>query len=120
MHHVFALAASLLSLGLICAIYYCNLLSRPGSLARSDMLAMILLALLTGLYPTALVAALAALWQTLSGGVALSTLLGVTVELGSLAAIAAGFLVLRALVRETYRRRQAPEDHRPVPLRKAA
>ena len=68
MHHAAALLSSLASLGLVCAIYACNILSRPGSPWRSEILAMILLALLTGIFPLAATASLVGLWDVLTGG----------------------------------------------------
>lgn len=114
MHHTVALAASLASLGLVCAIYYCNVLARPTSRLRSETLAMILLALLTGLFPLAAAATIAGLWQALTGGVSLVALVAGGADLAAVAAILASVWVFRALVRATYRTQGGP--HRITPL----
>lgn len=114
MHHSVALAASLASLALICAIYYCNILSRPSSWLRSEMLAMILLSLLTGLFPLAVTAAIAGLWQALTGGPSVIALVSAGADLAAVAAIMVGVWVFRALVRATYRNRVEPDNVTPL------
>ncbi|NKX45666.1 hypothetical protein [Roseicyclus persicicus] len=104
MYHTAALVTSLGSLALVCLIYYCNLLSRPGSWLRSETLGMMVLSTLTGLYPIALGTTALAMWSSLSGGVSLRAFLSAGVDLVSVAAVIATALVFRALVKETYRR----------------
>lgn len=108
------IATSLVSLALVSAIYYCNIRARPGSWLRGDMLAMILLAMLTGLYPPAAAATVVSLWKTVSGEFGLDAVLSAGVELASLAAVIATALVFRALVKATYRARRAPTTLTPV------
>ena len=103
MHHAAAILSSLGSLGLVCAIYACNILSRPGSPWRSEILAMILLALLTGIFPLAATASLVGLWEVLTGGLTVTALLAAGADLAAVAACVAAIWVFRALVRETYR-----------------
>ena len=103
MHHAAAILSSLGSLGLVCAIYACNILSRPGSPWRSDILAMILLALLTGIFPLAATASLVGLWDVLTGGLTIAALVAAGADLVAVAACLAAIWVFRALVRETYR-----------------
>ena len=128
MHHTVALAASLASLGLICAIYYCNIRARPTSWLRGDMLAMILLSLLTGIFPLAVGASAAGLWLALTGGVSLVGLISAGADLAAVAVIAACIVVFGALVKATYRSKEdpnnvtplSPKPHRTVPHQKAA
>jgi cation transporter-like permease len=114
MHHAAAIAASLASLGLVCAIYYCNILARPSSWLRSEMLAMILLSLLTGLFPLAVTAAIAGLWQALTGGISVIALVSAGADLAAVAAILASIWVFRALVEATYRIRVGPDNVTPL------
>jgi hypothetical protein len=112
--HSAALFASIASLGLICAIYYCNILSRRDSLLRSDTLAMILLALLTGMFPLALTASLVGLWMTLSAGFSVAAFLSAGVDLASFGAVAATIIVGRILVKATYRTENEPDNVTPL------
>tara|TARA_R110002094_G_scaffold55731_7_gene66683 strand:+ start:510 stop:905 length:396 start_codon:yes stop_codon:yes gene_type:complete len=114
MHHAVALAASLASFGLICTIYYCNILARPSSWLRSEMLAMVLLSLLTGLFPLAVTAAIAGLWQALTGGVSVFALVSAGADLIAVAAILASIWLFRRLVKETYRDRVGPDNVTPL------
>ena len=114
MHHTVALAASLAALGLICAIYYCNILARPSSWLRSEMLAMILLSVLTGLLPLAVTAAIAGLWQALTGGVSVIALVSAGADLAAVAAIIVCVWVFRALVKATYRNKVEPDNVTPL------
>lgn len=132
MLHTAALAASLTSLGLVCAIYFCNILSRPGSWFRGEMLAMILLSLLTGLFPLAFAASLAGLLGALTGGVTLAAFLSAGIDLVSVGAVIATMIMFRALVKATYRTASGPGTITPLtprppqagsasrPLKKAA
>lgn len=113
MHHTVALAASLASLGLLCAIYYCNILSSPSSPLRSEMLAMILLAVLTGMFPLALTATIMGLWQALTGGVSIRALVYAGADLAAVAALLAFVWLFRALVRATYRGRTSSGQQTP-------
>lgn len=108
MLHTASLVASLASLGLICAIYYCNLMSHPKSWLRSEMLAMVLLSLLVGIFPMALFGAPIALWQALTGGAVLERILSAGVDLVSIGAVLATLVVFRALVKGTYRTGRGP------------
>ena len=103
MHHTAAIIASLASLGLVCIIYYANILSGPRHPLRSEMLGMILLALLTGLFPLAVVAALIGLSAALTGGISFAAVLAAGTDLLAILAILATGLVFRALVKATYR-----------------
>lgn len=114
MEHTVALVASLASLGLVCAIYYCNILARPGSWLRGDMLAMILLSLLTGLFPLALAAGLAGLLNALSGGISAAAVLSAGADLTGLGAVLATVVVFRALVRATYRKQPVTTNVTPL------
>ena len=114
MHHTVALAASLASLGLICAIYYYNILARPSSWLRSEMLAMILLSVLPGIFPLAVTAAIAGLWQALTGSLSVIALVSAGVDLAAVAAIMASAWVFRALVKATYRNKVEPDNVTPL------
>lgn len=114
MHNTVAIAASLASLGLICAIYYANILARPNSPMRSEMLAMIFLSVLTGLFPLAVTATIVTLWQALTGGVSVVALLSAGADLVAVAAILASVWVFRALVKATYRTKAAPDTTTPL------
>ncbi|TFL16012.1 hypothetical protein [Jannaschia formosa] len=103
MLHSVAIASSLVCLGLVCAIYYCNIYSRPGGWLRSETVAMILLALLTGLFPLALVAPLIGLWGALTAGVSMTALLAAGTDLASLAVVIVTIAVFRSLVKATHR-----------------
>ena len=131
MLHTAALIASVASLAIVCAIYYCNVLSGPGSWFRSELPAMILLSLLTGIFPAALVGGIVGLWGIAAGGGA-NALLSAGADLVALACVAAAALVFRAIVRATYRSGHGPNNVTPlvprppappqgrVPARKAA
>lgn len=114
MQHTAALVSSLASLGLIAAIYYCNILSRPGSWFRGDMLAMILLSLLTGIFPLAAGTSLIGLWQATHGGFSLAALGAAGVDLVSLGLVVASVALFAALVRATYRGHTAPTSITPL------
>lgn len=103
MHHTVALLSSLSSLGLICAIYFCNIQSRPGSWFRSDLLAMIMLALLTSLFPLAVSASVVGLWEIVTGELSLAAFLSAGADLVAIAAIVIGAYAFRAIVAATYR-----------------
>ncbi|SIN77552.1 hypothetical protein [Vannielia litorea] len=120
MYHSFSLASALAVLGLVSAIYLCNLRTRPGSWLRSDLLGMVLMALLTSLLPLALGAAGAALWQSLTGGVTAGAFLTAGTDLLAVALIVAAGLVFRALVRATYRATATPDNVTPLTPRPAA
>lgn len=102
MHHTVALLASLTSLGLVCAIYFCNITSRPQSWLRSEMLTMILLSLFTGVFPIAIFGAMAGIWSVISGGLSLAAVLGAGADLLAIAAIGATFVIFRATARASY------------------
>lgn len=113
MHPHAALFVSLTSLALVSAIYYCNILSRTRSWLRSNMLAMILLSLLTGLLPLAIAAPAFLAWKLVTEGAGAEVLMTAAVELVSLATLIATGFVFRALVIATYRRRRAPTTATP-------
>ena len=116
MLHLAAFSTGLMSLGLVCAIYSCNILSHPRSWLRSESLAMILLSLLTGLWPLAAATALLGLWTTVSAGGDFGqhwlSMLGM--DLVGVATALATVLVFRATVRATYRRLENPLTAAPV------
>ncbi|SNT27028.1 hypothetical protein [Tropicimonas sediminicola] len=114
MHHAAILAASLGSLGLVCAIYYCNILSSPGSRLRGEMLAMILLSLLVGFFPLGLVGSVIGLANVLTGGFSLAVVLSAGADLVSLGAALATLVVFRALLKATNRRTHAPDNVTPL------
>jgi hypothetical protein len=114
MHHSAAIFASLASLGLVCAIYYCNILSQAQSPARSEVLGMIMLALLTGLFPIAVGSALVGLWETVTSGFSLTALFASGVDLVSIGAIFATMVVFRMLVKATYRNMADPNNVTPL------
>ncbi|THD71799.1 hypothetical protein E7681_16940 [Thalassobius vesicularis] len=114
MHNTVAIAASLASLGLICAIYYSNILARPNSPMRSEMLAMIFLSVLTGLFPLAVTATISALWQALTGGISVGAVISAGADLVAVAAILASVWVFRALVKATYRTKSTPDTTNPL------
>ena len=75
MLHTIALGAAIVSLGLLSAIYFCNFMSRPTSALRSEVVSMILISLLTGIFTLAVTATLVGFWFSLSGGVSMAALL---------------------------------------------
>lgn len=103
MHHTVAIVSSLISLGLACALYACNVLTRPGSWLRNDMLAATFLSLLTGLFPLAVAATVAGLWQALTGGISLVAVLSAGADLVAVGAILTTTFVFRAVVKATHR-----------------
>lgn len=103
MHLYVALASSLISLALVLAIYHCNIRAHPGSWLRGDMLAMILLSLLTVLLPLALAATGMAGWSLTTEAAVAGWVVAPVLELVSLAALIAAVIVFRALVIATYR-----------------
>lgn len=120
MQHMFALVAALASLGLAGALYYSNVVARPGSWPRGDMPAMVLVALLSGLFPSAAVAALVGLWAVFGGGQADGAVLAGGVDLLALGIVVVTLLVLRATVRGSRRVTQAPSDATPPKPRPVA
>lgn len=126
-----AAAASVICLLLTASIYYCNILSRPQSWLRSEMLAMILLSLLVGLILLPLagsVLVLIALVQAIPVAFHITDVALAALAVGGLVATV---MVFRALVIATYRVERAPTGVTPlsprlrpgpvaVPLRKAA
>ncbi len=94
---------SLACLGLCLAIYGCNLLSRPGSWLRSEMLAMILLSLLVGLYPIAAAGSLFVLLGVGAGPIEPATPAGPALGLLAAAAAVATAEVFRRLVSAGFR-----------------
>lgn len=103
MHHTVAIVSSLTSLGLACALYVCNVLTRPGSWLRSDMLAATFLSLLTGLFPLAIAATAVGLWQALTGGISLVAMLSAGADLVAVGAILTTAFVFRAIVNARHR-----------------
>ena len=95
MNHLTAFAASLTSLGLMSAIYYCNILSPQRSWLRSEVLGMILLSLLTGLMPIALVASTLGLWRAFAGGVSMPAAVSAGFDLAGIVAVVATALLFR-------------------------
>lgn len=117
LHSSIGLMAGLASLGLICAIYYCNIRAPERSWLRSEMVAMVLLALLVGLFPLALGASVYELWAAQAGGLSLSWLEQSGLNLAGLAAVLATVLVLRATLKATWRNRSMGDNVTPFPTR---
>jgi hypothetical protein len=107
MIHTAALVSSLAALGLTCAIHACTILAPRDSWLRAEVLTAILLSLLTGFFPLALGAALFGLWQALSAGALLASVLAGGADLLSLAAVVASVVVFRATLRAGLRQRLA-------------
>ncbi|MCT8160367.1 hypothetical protein [Pseudoruegeria sp. SHC-113] len=101
MNHTIAIAASFASLGLLAAIYACNVLSHPESWLRKDLPTMILLALFTGIFPLALTATGLGLWTVATNGLSLATLLAAGTDLAAFVIVVATTLLFRALLRNT-------------------
>lgn len=120
MLHSAALSSSLTALGLTCAIYYCNVQSPQKSWLRSEMIGMILLAVLTGVFPLAASATAAAMWQVVSGGLSLQSLLSAGFDIGSLAAVVATVMIFAATVRATPRTPVRPNNVTPLKPRTVA
>lgn len=114
MLHTAAIIASFSSLGLICAIYYSNFLSRPGSWLRADISAAIQISFLVGLFPIGLAASVVGLWQALTGGVSLAALMVAGTDVLSFAASIATMLLFRETVRKTYRLPTDPTRVSPI------
>lgn len=115
MLHSAAFASSLIALGLTCAIYYCNILSPQKSLLRSELLQMVLLSILTGVFPLAVAATAAAMWLIVSGGLSLQALMSASFDLVSLGAVVATVMVFIATLKATP---QVPvKPHNVTPLK---
>ena len=114
MYHSTAIFSGLASLGLAAMIYYCTILSRPGGMARSEMLTMILMSLLVGIYPLAIISSVMALVSLVAGGVSLQSLMAGGLDLLSLGLVLVTFGVLRALVRASYRGHSSPTGVTPL------
>lgn len=119
MIHAAALFSSLVSLGLISAIYACTVLSPQGSWLRTEWFTSILLSLLTGLFPLGLAASLTGLWGALAGGLALGAAPGAIADLVSLAAVVATVAVFRATLKANAAPREAPDNVSPLSPRPA-
>lgn len=113
MYNTVAIAACLVSLGLVCVIYYCNILSHPASRLRGELLAMILVALFTGIFPLAVASAVTELWEVVATGGSLNVLAAKGAYLAAIAALLATAIVFGLLVRATYRAAKAPETALP-------
>lgn len=113
MDHTIALLASLASLGLTCALYYCNITARPGSFLRSEMLTMMLLAFLTGILPLAIGASLVGLWKVVTGGLSFAAILAAGADLLAIGALVIMTFVFRALVKATRHSRTGPSSFQP-------
>lgn len=109
MHHTTAVFASLSSLGLICMIYYCNILSPKGSWLRSEIVAMILLSLLTVMFPLAVAASLFGLFKVAFGGMSFAAIFAAGADLLAVGAIVVAGYAFRVLVKATYSTRPAPK-----------
>lgn len=120
MLHSAAISSSLIALGLTCAIYFCNILSSQKSWLRSELIQMILLAVLTGVFPLALAATAAAMWQILSGGISLQALMSAGLDLVSLGAVIATVMVFMATLRATPRVPVKPTNVTPLKPRPVA
>lgn len=113
MLHTAAIVASLSSLGLICAIYYSNFLSRPDSWLRADISASLLISLFVGFFPIGVSASLVGIWKALTGGFSLSALMTAGSDVLSFAICIATVLVFREAVRRTYRQPEKPDNVTP-------
>lgn len=114
MHDIIALASSLVLLGLVSAIYYCNIVSRPNSWLRNETLAMVLLSLFTGLLPLAITATLTGFWQAMTGGLTVQAMVTASTDLGAVAALLATGWIFRATVKATYRNLGKPGTVTPL------
>lgn len=97
-----AAAASLACLALMASIYYCNLLSGPKSWLRADILAMLLLSLLVGIFPAGAVGTVMVLIDTIAGlpqSLAISSLF---LEMISIVALIGTVVLFRGLLRSIY------------------
>lgn len=119
MHHTAALIASLASLALICAIYYCNRRAAETSWLKSDVLASVLLSLLVGLFPIALFAPFVGLWQLLQGGLSAGSAMTASGDILSLGACVLTAWLFRALVRARADSWRSPTNVTPLTPRPA-
>lgn len=113
MDHTIALVASLVALGLTCVIYYCNVISRPGSRLRSETLAMILSSLLPGLLILALAASLVGLWKVVTGGLSLVAILAAGADIMAFGTILITVCVFWAIARAASRTQTGPSSVQP-------
>ncbi len=95
MIHTAALGASLISLGLVLALYACHILAPRGSWVQGEVPQSILLSLLTGFFPLGLATSLTGLWQAVSGGASLTAILAAGTDLVSMGAVVATVVMLR-------------------------
>ena len=114
MQNVIILAASLGSLGLVCAIFYCNIIARPNSWLGSEMLAMILLSLLVEVYPVGLFGPVVGLWNVGTAGLSAASVVSAGADILGLCAAVATAVVFRSLVKATNRKERGPGNITPL------
>lgn len=119
MQHYTSLFASLASLVLMAAVYYCNYLSPRDSWLRGQTLQMILLAALTGLFFIAVPAAAVGVFGVLTEGLSLATLLNSGIEIASIVMIVATVALFRRAVRKTVETQPTPHNVTPLSPRPA-
>lgn len=120
MLHTATLVASITALVCAMALYSIQLRPRHGGGDLSEFCGSLLLALLTGLMPMAIAGCLVGLWSVFRGGASLSALMSGGLDLVSLAGVVATGLVLRALVKATYRGGATPGKVTPFTPRPVA
>ncbi len=114
MLHSIALVTGLASLALTGALFFINLRTRPDSWMRGELVASVLLPLLTGFFPLATATGLLGLWSLATGGLGAIALGAAGADLVGLAAVVATVLLFRKLVIETNRRAAEPSNVIPL------
>lgn len=94
-----ALIASVVSLALVLALYFSQVIARPGSLMQGETVFSLLLACLTGMFPLALAASILDLLHVVQGGGGMGALVSAGSDLISLGILVAVVLVFGATVR---------------------
>ncbi len=120
MHQNIALVGSLASLGLICAIYFCNVLSRPGSWMRAELVTMAMLAWLVGFFVMGVSSLVLELAPLAQGEFKLDALMSTGIDLVSIGAIAATMLLFGATARSSRHEAQTPNNVTPLTPRPVA
>lgn len=120
MGHYTSFLASLASLVLMAAVYYCNYISSENSWLRSGTLQMILLSLLTGIFCLAVPATIIGVLGVATGGLSLSTITNSGLELASIAMIVVTVALFRNAVQRTNRAYRTPHNVTPLTPRPAA
>ncbi|SHJ39197.1 hypothetical protein SAMN04488012_108148 [Palleronia salina] len=108
MIHMTALFSSVAALVLAFAIYARTHPLRHSGWLRGEILFSILLAMLVGLFPMALITPLIGVWEIVTGVISAASTISVAADLVALVCAFAAVLVFRAAVRDAFRQGVQP------------